>query len=259
MKQNHFFIPYFGNKRQEVERIYNEIKDELPKYKTIIEPFCGSSALSYYISTKHPKQFKYIINDNNENLIKLYKLSKNKEEFDSMVDELVKIKDIAINKEEYNKIVLKANDGDFNSWIYINRVFFMRVGCFPTTKHVKNIEIMKDVPILEFMRNEDIEILNNDALEVYDKYKNDKKTFIFLDPPYFDTDNSHYIDPTISIYEKIVNDNILKNKALICICVKHNWIINLLFKQCKMIKYGFKYQTTKKDIEHVIIINKKPT
>lgn len=45
--KNHFFIPYYGNKRQEVDKIYNEIKDDIDKYDIIVEPFCGSSAFSY--------------------------------------------------------------------------------------------------------------------------------------------------------------------------------------------------------------------
>ena len=71
--KNHFFMPYFGNKRQEVEKIYEEIKEDLlnDEIKTIIEPYCGSSSISYYISTLHPKRFKYILNDNNKKLIEL--------------------------------------------------------------------------------------------------------------------------------------------------------------------------------------------
>ena len=67
--KNHFIIPYFGNKRMEVENLYNVIKDKLDEVDIIIEPFCGSSAMSYYISTQHPKKIKYILNDNNKKLI----------------------------------------------------------------------------------------------------------------------------------------------------------------------------------------------
>lgn len=256
MKKNHFFIPYFGNKRREVEKIYNEIKDELPKYKYIVEPFCGSSALSYYISTKHPKQFKYIINDNNENLIKLYKLSQNKEKYDKLIDELSVMKENTNTKEDYDKIVKKAND-DYTSWVYINKIFFMRVGIYPLRKLKTNLIDMKEVPILEFMRNEDITFFNKDAIEIYNEYKTNKKALIFLDPPYMDTNNSHYINPSLNIYEYLSNNEIQNEKAFIIICVKYNWIINCIFKGCKMIIYDFKYQTTKKPINHVIIINKK--
>ena len=69
MKKNHFFIPYAGNKRSEVEKIYDSIKDKLNDIEYIVEPFCGTSAFSYYMSLRHPKQFKYILNDNNKYLI----------------------------------------------------------------------------------------------------------------------------------------------------------------------------------------------
>ena len=45
---------------------------------TIIEPCCGTSALSYYISLQHPKKFKYILNDLNKQLIELYTIMKDK-------------------------------------------------------------------------------------------------------------------------------------------------------------------------------------
>ena len=62
--KNHFLLPYPGNKRNEVEGLYNEIINKLDDITTIIEPFYGSSAFSYYILTKHPKRFQYILNDN---------------------------------------------------------------------------------------------------------------------------------------------------------------------------------------------------
>jgi len=57
--KNHFFIAYSGNKREEVNTIHDYIKPKLtPSITTIIEPFCGTSALSYYISTLYPKKYK---------------------------------------------------------------------------------------------------------------------------------------------------------------------------------------------------------
>ena len=51
--KNHFYMSYSGNKREEVENIYNLI--DFNNIATIVEPFCGTCAMSYYISTKHPK------------------------------------------------------------------------------------------------------------------------------------------------------------------------------------------------------------
>lgn len=78
--KNHFITPYSGNKRNEAENIYNTTKDiyNYEDIETIIEPFCGSCAYSYYLSLKHPNKYKYILNDNDNNLIKILKKNKNR-------------------------------------------------------------------------------------------------------------------------------------------------------------------------------------
>ncbi len=40
---------YHGNKREAIETIYNNLNFD--NIETIVEPFCGSCALSYYIWT----------------------------------------------------------------------------------------------------------------------------------------------------------------------------------------------------------------
>ena len=55
--KNHFFMGYAGNKRNECEGLYNEVKDKLSNIKTIIEPFCGTSSFSFYLSLKHPIKY----------------------------------------------------------------------------------------------------------------------------------------------------------------------------------------------------------
>ena len=69
--KNHFYMSYAGNKRNEVKDIYNHIDFE--NITTIIEPFCGSCAMSYYISTQK-QGLKYIFNDNNKYLKEMYEI-----------------------------------------------------------------------------------------------------------------------------------------------------------------------------------------
>ena len=60
--KNHFFIPYSGNKREEVDKIYDLMKDNIKNDTIIIEPFCGTSALSFYIYGKRKrKKFKICV------------------------------------------------------------------------------------------------------------------------------------------------------------------------------------------------------
>ena len=51
--KNHFIFSYAGNKRNESENILEKIN--FNNIETIIEPFCGSSAISFHISTLKPK------------------------------------------------------------------------------------------------------------------------------------------------------------------------------------------------------------
>ena len=105
--KNHFFFSYAGNKRDEVELIDEKIKNSLTGITTIIEPFCGSSAFSYYLSTIYPKKFKYILNDNNEQLIQLYHIAQNPTKLKKLVKQLSQILD-KLNKEKYLKITKKV-------------------------------------------------------------------------------------------------------------------------------------------------------
>ena len=52
---NHFIYSYNGNKRNEFKYLNNVI-DDIDNYDTIIEPFCGSSAISFNIWLKYPNK-----------------------------------------------------------------------------------------------------------------------------------------------------------------------------------------------------------
>lgn len=258
--KNHFFIGYFGNKRNEVEKIYNEIKDKLIDKEIIIEPFCGSSALSYYIWLNNKdKNYQYILNDNNIFIYQLYLLSKDEEKYNIFIDELKIMFNDCKNKEDYLKIAKKAKDEeDLKSYIYINKIYNIRPGLYPTTREFKvdRIEGMRKVPILDFIRNANIKFTNMDCLDIYNEYKSNNKAFIFLDPPYINAENGFYKNPTFNIYEYICNNEIEKEKAYIVLCLENNWIIKLLFKNKKSVCYDKRYETTKKITTHIIILNK---
>ena len=253
--KNHFFIPYSGNKREEVEHIYNSIKDRLNEIEYIIEPFCGSSAFSYYLSTLHPKKFKYILNDNNNLLIELYNISKDEIKYNKLINDMNMLFKNIKTKSDYDKIVKQNN---LEGYLLGNKLYAIRPYLYPINKidGFKGFDYMKTVHILDFIRNENITFTSKNALEIYDMYKTNNKALIFLDPPYLGCDNSFYKSPSSEIYEYLFNNDIEKEKAYICLCLGNIWIIRLLFKNKKFITYEKKYQTTKKKIEHIIILNK---
>ena len=255
MKTNHFIIPYCGNKRKEVENIYNSIKDNLTGIKTIIEPFCGTSALSYYISTLHPKQFKYILNDNNNYLIELYKIAKNENEFNKFIDEIQTIQENIKTKEEYMAYIKPNN---FKTWFLSNTWYCIRPGLYPINGRKRDYKKSKTCPILEFLRTENIEFLNIDALEIIEEHKNKKESLIFLDPPYLNATNSYYSNPSCKVYKYLFDNPINKMESLVVLCLAKMWIIELLFSKYKVIEYDKKYSVhnNSKKTTHIIIINK---
>lgn len=260
MKKNHFVIPYYGNKRTEVEKIYNEI-DDIDKYKIIVEPFCGTSAFSYWVWLNNKdKNLTYILNDNNPKLIELYNIVKNEERANQFYEQIIKLHSETDTKEKYLEVCKNA-DKDLVKYVYINKIYNIRPGLYPTGKIFtdKSFEPLKNAPIIDFLRNANIKITCLDALDVYKEYKGNKKALIFLDPPYLASENSWYKDPSIGVYEYLCENDILKEKAFTILCLENNWIIKLLFKGKKSVCYEKKYETTKIKKEHIIILNKKST
>lgn len=255
MKKTHFPIGYFGNKREEVEKIYEDIKHSLENVKYIVEPFCGTSALSYYISTKHPKKFMYILNDNNKFLIELYYTLKDEKKTNDMIDKLNIIIETVKTKEDYDKIDMNEN---MVNWVYKNKHYSIKPNLYPLNRKVSNdlFNNIKKYGIVDFLRNENIVICEKDGLDIYKQYSTNKKAFIFLDPPYLFLDNSFYDNPNFKIYEHLVSNDIDKEKAKICLALNKSIITDLMFKNKKCHIYDKLYQTTKKKILHIIITNK---
>jgi len=74
--KNHFLYSYLGNKRNETKQFLDNIK--LDDIKNIIEPFSGSSAISFSIWLNNKdKNFNYYLNDSDKKLIEVYELMKN--------------------------------------------------------------------------------------------------------------------------------------------------------------------------------------
>ena len=245
--KNHFITSYFGNKREEVEKIYEVIKDA-KNIKYIIECYCGSCAISYYISTIHPKKYKYILNDNNKFLVELLEIMKDENKYNLWIEEINKIFELIVDKESYLKY---TNKNTLNGWFIGNKYYNIRPFLYPTNKKIT--KLTDDYPIINFLRNEDITILNKDGLEVFNTYCNDKNSLLFIDPPYLLANNSFYKTPGIEIYEYLTN--IKKYKSKIICALGDNFIIRLIFKNNKIIEYDKKYQTTKKTLKHLIITN----
>lgn len=256
--KNHFYMSYAGNKRNEAKLLYENINFE--NIKTVVEPFCGSCAMSYFISLQK-KGIKYILNDNNIYLKNMFDILKDEEKINKFEYDY-KIAMTNINdKEDYDKFLRDKTKDEVLRWFIKNKIYCIRPGLYPLAtdkRKFKKIENLKQYPIYDFFKNNDIEFLNIDGLECYKKYKDDKTNLILLDPPYLDSYNDFYEKSNTNIYEYLHNNNIIKENAHIILILEKIWIIELLFKNNNILSiYDKTYQTKKKKTQHIIIDNKQ--
>lgn len=252
--KNHFIMSYAGNKREEVINIYETIN--FKNITTIIEPFCGSCALSYYISTQQPKKFKYVLNDNNQHLISLLKICSIPKELQIFEEKINEVAKSLISKAIYLEVI---KENTIIAWFIKNKIFTMRAGLFPLKYEYKYINI-KDCPIIKFLQNEDITLTNECAMVCFKKYISEEN-FLFFDPPYLDSCNAFYLNTNVNIYEYFNNNNIKNFECKILLCLESNWIIQLLFKETikdnNKLTYEKMYQMSKRKTKHIIITNFK--
>lgn len=253
--KNHFPIAYFGNKRRECEHIFNNL--DLADIDTIIEPFCGSGAFSFYCyHYKGLKNVKYILNDTDKNLINLYNLCKDFDyyEYKNKLDkELFNDEGEFITKEEYVKLVKKK---DFKAYMIRNLYYRLRPGMYNTGSKPKKITCGD---FIAFLKTADIEILNQDGVNIVKKHQDNKNTLIFLDPPYIDLCNDFYDinQGDKNIYEYASGDNFYTKDAYIVFVLNENWLTKLIFKNWHLKSYDKKYEVSRKKVIHMLITNRQ--
>jgi len=244
-------MSYSGNKRNEFNLAYEQIKDRLEEIEFIVEPFCGSSAFSYFLSLKHPKKFKYILNDNNSHLIECYKIFQDDEKREELIKQVNEMKK-DLTKEKYNTLV-KIDETP--NWFFKHKVYALRPGIFPL-KGGQSLDKLNDTPIIDFLKNEACQFSNIDGIKILDQYIDNKKALIFLDPPYLMSCNGFYENPDGNIYEHLSNIDLKKKKSLMMFILEQNWILKLLFCKYRCIEYEKKYEMSKKKTTHFILLNR---
>jgi 16S rRNA G966 N2-methylase RsmD len=157
---------------------------------------------------------------------------------------------------KYNNIV--KNDTLY-AWFIGKKIYSIRPGLY-NLKYKYNKDkpfTIREYPIYTFLKNEDVEIYSNDAIDIIKKYNNDINNFLFLDPPYLELCNDFYSSKyNVNIYEWIYYNNIPYHNATYCLILEKMWIIDLLFKNMYKIEYDKIYQKSKKKTIHYLIFNK---
>lgn len=198
------FIKWQGNKTKHINKFIEYIPKE---YNTYIEPFIGSGALFLKLTPG-----KWIINDLNKDLINSWNSIKDIVEeiillfihFGNNFKELSKENKILYCKDITSKIEnLPYNVNRASNFIlmkhcaYMGHIFVNNKFCFYSLDgpifYDKSIYFLSDNyynnlrNVSEYLNNENGHIYNKDYKQILRKSK--KNDFVFLDPPYIETNN----------------------------------------------------------------------
>ena len=256
MSPNHFICPYAGNKRNEFKHLQSFIN--IDDYDIIIEPFCGSSAISFNLWKNGNKDKIYILNDNDITIYELYTIMK-KEEPDDILTEITKIRNGIPDKEAFIQLY-KSKDFYIYEKLYFKKFYQLREGLYPSSyRPISPFNFTKEqLLFFEFIKSPNVIISNEDWYDVFKRNENSKKSLFIFDPPYLNSCNEFYgnLQNTYhNVYEFFSNNDISIFQSKIFFLLENNWIIKILFKGKILYEYGKEYHMTKKKTNHIIISN----
>lgn len=253
-----FLFGRLGNKKNDIKYF----KEFLPfeNVNTVIEPFGGSFAVIRFCYKDD--KYKKIVNDIDKYMNSIYnnpeRYSEIKIYFNNLAMECKNNKGLAVYNDEFikkfenNNIFTTELDKTLIEYWKKERVIRRIMITYQKTKidNTDNIALMKKITFT-----------NIDYLDVINKYKNDDKAFIFLDPPYMFSDNSHY---DTQICESDMTDILVRIKEIfnnpetkckIMLIINDLKIIRWLFDGFIKADYIKKYGISRKVEKHLIICN----
>jgi site-specific DNA-adenine methylase len=247
-------INRLGNKTNDI-KYFSDFFPNMNSFDTVVEPFGGSFAISVYFFNKGIKKFH--INDNDKQLYYLYNNPfLYKEETNKFLEHA---------KE--NKEKMKANE-ILDTFLFsskemkemIKNNFIIRGNFF---KHPKTRIEDSDIHI-KILTNPYTIISCCDYKCILDKYYNEEKAFVFIDPPYLFQDNSGYMkqrennDISEYIIEilKFMDECYCKCMLVINKMNLINYLLQSYYKKLNIVcEYTKVYQMSRKKNIHYVITN----
>lgn len=250
MNIKHVPFTRLGNKRDDIKYFKELIPTDV---KTVVEPFAGSFAVSRILFD--PKKYKIYINDNDASIIFILK---NISLFIKTSYEISKYaRDNKSSREELKEYIDKLGVDDAMKTQLMARFIIRGL----TNVNKTDIDYTELVSFLK-----DVSITNLDFQEVMEKFKNQKTAFLFVDPPYFGSDNTSYASHGIKMNDNneiidntfmyvYLSEFIKKCKCKIMIVINDNAILRYLFKDYIKTTYNKIYQISKKKDKLMVITN----
>jgi len=251
-------MPWAGNKRTEF-KIFKDYIDYDNK-KNIIEPFCGSCAMSFNIWLEHGNKFNYYLNDLDEKIIKYHDIIKTNGT-DFLLDNINKLIEKPLTIDKYKKLYKDyITDNETYKFFIILKLSY-RSGCNTLRNSCHNLNkdykaTKKQYKFEEFLKSPNVYITNDDWKDCYNRHKDDKESIILFDPPYIDSWNNYY-DKNICSLNVYDNINDIKNdKAKIYFIIEKIDKIEMIFKDWNiLIEYDKTYQIYKRKTKHILYSN----
>eukprot|EP01095_Lingulamoeba_sp_RSL-Kostka_P007445 TRINITY_DN2374_c0_g1_i14.p1 TRINITY_DN2374_c0_g1~~TRINITY_DN2374_c0_g1_i14.p1 ORF type:complete len:252 (-),score=22.65 TRINITY_DN2374_c0_g1_i14:156-911(-) len=250
---SYFYFAYLGNKRNEADIILSYV--DMKKYDTIVEPLCGSFALSIYCYDTLKLDYNYVLNDIDPNLcdfLKDVKINGSDKYFKFCQKNLV-----GLTKKKFNNIIKKREENLLN-WFFYRKVFGIGCGRFPNQK-LRALKLKKHFVTDKFLNRKNTIIYNKDYTDILNMYKDKPNVLIYLDPPYVNSYNARYrnknngTDETYYLVE--IKKFMEKAKCKVLLSINSNELIKYFFKEFNIQEYDKKYSHSKGIVKHLLISN----
>jgi site-specific DNA-adenine methylase len=171
-------LAYYGNKYKELNKIYPYIDNS--KYDVFIDAFGGSGCVACNVKNNF-KKIKVIYNDLCPIIYDILKLVKDKKEHLKLIDYL---KTHKLTKEVFFSILNKKDINTIESF-WLSMTSFRNLRTLPENRTIGKFPV-GNIPKIkknhELLQN--VELMNKDAFNLIELYKNDPKVIIYIDPPY---------------------------------------------------------------------------